>query len=113
MNPETCNCQNPPILYSNFTKNFIGTDTTNGRFGEVSIESCKQCNAIWLHYFVEYESVSKSARWYRGLISEEDVSNITPANAIAYLKSLEWYLYGGSYFNSNGERGSGNISVDL
>ncbi len=113
MNPKTCNCQNPPILYSNFTKNFIGTDTTNGRFGEVSIESCKQCNAKWLHYFVEYESFSQSARWYRGLISEEAVPNIIPTNAIDYLKSLEWHLFGGSYFNSTGERGSGNISVDL
>ncbi len=113
MNTENCKCHNPPILSSNFTKNFIGIDTKNGRFGEVTIENCKYCNSKWLHYFVEYESFSGSARWYRGLISEEEVPNITPANAVDKLKALEWYLFGGSYFNSTGERGSGKISIDL
>ena len=113
MSKENCKCHNPPILYLDYTKHFIGTDETNGRFGEVTIEKCKHCNSLWLHYFVEYESFSKSGRWYRGLITQENSTNITPENSIDYLKSLEWHLYGGSYFNATGKKGSGNILVDL
>ena len=113
MNIENCKCQTPPILSSNFTKNFIGIDTAKGRFGEITIERCKKCNSTWLNYFVEYESFSQSAKWYRGLIPEEQIPNITPANALDYLKSLKWYLFGGSYFSSTGERGTGKIVVDL
>ncbi len=113
MNKENCKCHNPTISYSDYTQDFIGTDETNGRFGEVTIEKCNYCNSLWLKYFVEYESFSQSGRWHRGLITEQDVKNITPENSIDYLQSIEWHIYGGSYFNTTGKIGRGNIIVDL
>lgn len=109
---EHCKCHNPPILYSDYTEHYIGTDETNGRFGKVTIEKCNYCNSFWLHYFVEYEHRSQSGRWYRGLITEKDLKSITPENSIDYLKSIDWHLYGGSYFQTTGKRGSGGIFVD-
>ena len=113
MNIENCKCHNPPFLYSDYTKHYVGIDETNGRFGEVTFKTCKYCNSLWLHYYVTYEAFSQSGRWYRGLITQSDAENITPENSVNYLKSLKWYFYGGSYFNTSGKKGSGRVSVDL
>lgn len=112
MNKDNCKCYYPPISGLEYTRDFIGTDMTNGRYGEVTIDKCTSCNSLWLHYFVEYEEFSRSGRWYRGLISQEDLKNITPENSVEYLKTVEWYIYGGSYFNSTGKIGSGKVNVD-
>ena len=103
----------PPFHYSDFESTEIGVDKTNGRFGEVSIETCKRCNRKWLRYFVEYEEFSKSGRWYRGLISEEVASTVTPQSAVEVLGNLDWHFSGGSYFETTGRRSSGPIHVDL
>lgn len=108
-----CTCNNPPFYYQGFTKTMLGIDMTNGRYGEVSTEECTGCGQKWLHYFVEYESFSKSGRWYRGIVSEEDLLEITPENAIQYIERLDWYIFGGSYFESSGTIGSGQARVDL
>lgn len=94
-----CICMNPEkIRWNKFTSQRVGIDEQCGRFGEVSLEKCQMCQRIWLHYFVEYEHLSGSGRWYRGLISEEIAQTITPENAVEILNNLEWHLYGGSYF---------------
>ncbi|MBV8327693.1 hypothetical protein [Chryseobacterium sp.] len=108
-----CTCEQPPLHYFNYKKTSLGIDVTNGRYGEVSIDECIHCGRKWLHYFVEYEHYSRSGRWYSGLISEDDLSVIIPENAIQYLESLEWYVYGGSYFASAGSIGSGKARIDL
>ena len=113
MTNERCKCFRPPRSYFDFTIYSVGTDETNGRFGEVTIEKCKKCSTLWLCYSVEYEAFSRSGRWYRGVITSEETLKITPENSVDYLKSLDWYLYGGSYFDSSGKRGSGNVFVDL
>lgn len=103
---------NPPFAYKDFEIRSIGTDSTNGRYGEVSVHTCKKCNSLWLHYIVEYEAFSKSGRWFKGLITEKEIETMTPEKAIKYIESLDWYFYGGSYFDSTGKIGKGFVRVD-
>jgi hypothetical protein len=110
---QDCLCLQPPFNYKDFDSRKIGVDQTKGRFGEVSIETCKACGRQWLHYFVEYEGVSNSGRWYRGLVSEEVTRTVTPDTAVSVLERLEKRFAGGSYFDSPGFRSSDPISVDL
>ncbi|SFB74180.1 hypothetical protein SAMN05421780_101213 [Flexibacter flexilis DSM 6793] len=107
-----CKCFVPPPHYTDYQSHFIGTDDTNGRFAEVTHETCIHCGTIWLNYFVEFESFRKSGRYYRGIISAGELQTITPSNAVQYLESLDWFLYGGSYFDSWGTYGSGKLQVD-
>ena len=108
-----CRCHTPPFDDRDYVSAPIGIDTTNGRFGDVSIETCKHCGARWLHYLVEYEAFTKSGRWYRGLMTPELQRTVTAQNAVAVIESLPWYFYGGSYFESTGRKGSGPARVDL
>jgi hypothetical protein len=107
-----CRCMTPPFDYQDFDSVTIGVDETRGRFGEVSVETCKACRNKWLRYFVEYESVSKSARWYRGLVSEEVARTVKPETAVEVLQSLDWRFAGGSYFGSTGLRSTDPVLVD-
>jgi len=108
-----CRCQTPPFDYRDYVSAPVGIDKTNGRFGDVSIETCKQCGASWLHYLVEYEAFTKSGRWYRGLMTPEIQRTVTAHNAVDVIARLPWYFYGGSYFDSTGRKGSGPLCVDL
>lgn len=90
----------------------VGIDMTNNRYGEVRILTCKTCRQKWVEYFVEYEHYSRSGRWFRGQIADAEVTNITPENAVAYLESLEWYVRGGSFFETNGVYHSGTVRAD-
>jgi len=110
--PE-CHCTTPPLHYSDYVSRPIGVDETNGRFGDVSIETCRHCGRLWLKYAVSYEAFSRSDRWYRGVVDESVAAQVTPTEAPAVLEALPWYLYGGSYFDSTGRRGSGTVNVDL
>lgn len=87
----------------------IGIDESAGRHGEVSIEICRACGTKWLRYFVEYESYSKSGRWYRGQLAAQDLESICPENAVEFLQALPWHFAGGSYFDSTGMRRTGDI----
>lgn len=114
MTKEMCKCHAPPLLYSDFVgKKHIGIDETNNRFGEVNIEECIICGTLWLVYFVEYPFFSKSGRWYRGLIADDEIKGMGPEKSVAFLESLDWYLYGGSYFDTAGKVGSGKVFVDF
>ncbi|MBK9748522.1 MAG: zf-TFIIB domain-containing protein [Chloroflexi bacterium] len=81
----------------------VGIDETNGRYGEVELFQCEQCHGYWLRYFVEYEHLTASGRHFWGLITLEQAQNVTPDKAVSILESLEWVLYGGSYYY--GKRG--------
>lgn len=108
-----CECENPKANYLTFDSEFIGVDDKNGRYGEVSIKSCKKCGSKWLHYFVEYESFSRSGRWYRGAIEKDLVSKITASTAVHYLDKTDLRFAGGSYFESDGFLATGEIRIDL
>jgi hypothetical protein len=108
-----CRCFTPPLNRDDFDSKWIGVDETDGRFGEVSIETCNHCGGKCIHYFVEYEAVTASGRWFRGLITPEIEPTVTPNNAVALLESLPWHLYGGSYFRSAWAKGTGAIHVGI
>jgi hypothetical protein len=106
--PE-CRCMTPPFSYLDYETATLGVDETNGRYGEVTVETCRACGSVWLRYFVEYEFYSESGRWYRGPVTTEMVEGIKPEQAPELLSSLPWYFYGGSYFRTLGRKGSGRI----
>ena len=112
MEKKDCTCLEIPFN-SRYEIHNIGVDETNGRYGEVRLYVCKKCHRNWLYYSVEYEAFKGSGRWYLGLITEETAKTVTPENAVEILEGLKWHFYGGSYFNTSWEKGSGNIFVDL
>jgi hypothetical protein len=107
----TCTCYNPKCNASEFDTKFLGDDTVNNHNGEVYIYKCKNCDNTWLYYFIE-KDYSKSGRWYRGLISDCKLQTLMPADAVEYLQQLDFYFYGGSFFKSNGHKGSGKLRID-
>ncbi|WP_299182172.1 hypothetical protein [uncultured Chryseobacterium sp.] len=108
-----CACEAPNSDYTEYRSSELGIDEANGRHAEVSIQQCKLCQRIWVFYSVEFEGFSQSGRWYKGIVSKKDRPNITPQNAVEFLESLEWYVYGGSYFKGTGIFGHGKLNVDL
>lgn len=109
---EQCKCMIPSLRTADFSIVQIGTDETNGRFGDVSIATCKTCGQQWLCYQLEYEAFSRSGRWYRGAISPDDAEAMKPEAAVTAIVKMDWYFAGGSYFNSTGLKMSGTPSVD-
>ncbi|HUR53827.1 MAG TPA: hypothetical protein VMZ71_06830 [Gemmataceae bacterium] len=105
-----CRCMTPPFDFRDFDTASLGVDETNGRFGEVTVETCRACGARWLRYFVENEAFSRSGRWYRGLVSPDVLAGLSPSQAPAVLAGLPWYFFGGSYFDSTGRKGSGPLA---
>ena len=91
------------INRKNLIKIMEGIDKTDCRYGDVILYKCENCNTFWLYYHLEYESYSRSGRWFFGEIKKEDVENMTPENAIMALEKAEKAFCGGSYFNSSGE----------
>ncbi len=103
----------PPFHFTDFATEFIGTDETNGRFGEVTVETCRLCGSKWLRYMVEYAAFTGSGRWYKGLVSQKTLNKLTPETAVVILERLPWHFYGGSYFETTGRKGIGAIFVDI
>ena len=102
-----CVCEQGGARFTEFESRDVGRDETEGRFADVTLNRCRTCGRTWLRYLVEYEAFSRSGRWARGLISEADANTVTPETAVAHLNGLEWYLYGGSYFDGISGRRSG------
>jgi hypothetical protein len=99
-----CRCLTPPLDYRDYDPHDIGVDEARGRFAEVRIDRCRTCGREWLHYAYEIEGFSGSGRWYRGLVTPEQVGRATPQTALGMLAELPWHLYGGSYFGTTGRR---------
>ncbi len=106
-----CQCMTPSFRAADYSMVRIGTDETNGRFGDVSIATCRACGKQWLHYHVEYEEFEKSGRWFRGPISPEKAQALKPETSVELLGQMEWYFAGGSYFESTGIKRSGAPAV--
>lgn len=107
-----CRCYSPPFDCA-FVSTPIGIDMTNGRYGEVSCETCALCGTKWLHYFVEYEAFTASGRWFRAPISDEALATLAPEQAVAFLEQQPWHFLGGSYYQSRGQRSTRAIRADL
>jgi hypothetical protein len=106
-------CQCLELGPQSFDEAFVGVDETNGRFGEVSVRTCRACGRRWLHYLVEYEAFTGSGRWFTGLLPDGADAEIRPQEAVALLKQLPWHVHGGSYFGHGGRRATGPPSADL
>jgi len=93
----------------------VGTDTPKGRYGDVSLHTCPDCQRIWLFYRVEYEGFSASGRWYRGLITPAIAVTVTAETAAQGIADSEYQVIGGSYYSTSGHIhvGPGEIKVDL
>ncbi len=84
----------------------LGLDS---RLAEVAVLICQDCGQHWLRYFYEVEAFTGSGRWYLGAITPEQFATLTPDQAKSMLESLNWYYYGGSYYEGRNGRTSGNI----
>ncbi|HEU0055275.1 MAG TPA: hypothetical protein VFQ39_18940 [Longimicrobium sp.] len=102
--PANCSCLVPPPHFRDFDRRDLGIDEGGGRFADVSMERCRRCGRIWLHYQYEIEAIPRSGRWYRGTVSPEQAERATPESALELLASLAWHLYGGSHFDTSGRR---------
>lgn len=92
---ETCPCLEGGTLFQNLERREVGVDSD---YGEVSVEKCKRCGRSWLHYLMEYEYLSRSGRWFRGVVGSEVAASVKPSEAKVILEGLEWYFRGGSAF---------------
>lgn len=99
-----CKCCIPPLSHTDYDTINIGVDKSSGAYADVSVEVCKLCGAKWLRYQFEYEHLTASGRWYRGIVPDTIAAAVTPESAISILEGLSWWLYGGSYFASTGSK---------
>jgi hypothetical protein len=76
---------------------------------EVSILVCQNCGRQWLKYFYEVEAFARSGRWYLGTLSVNQSSIVTLENAKHVLEELDWFYYGGSYFDGRSGKTHGEI----
>lgn len=113
MSEKHCRCLSEPLSFDQYDNiTFLGIDDTHGRFGEVKMLRCTTCGRYWLHYFVEYESFRGSGRYFMGLVTPETAERLSPDRAVEYLNSLDWHLYGGSYFFGKTGKATGLVCVD-
>ena len=103
--PGGCACLTSPTP-SLMINRQLGMDS---RYGEVTLLICPDCGQIWLRYFYENEAFSRSGRWYMGPVNPAQIARITAENAKEILEGMDWYLFGGSYFDGKTGRSSGNI----
>jgi hypothetical protein len=116
MNPDIllkdvfCKCCTPPFNASDFLIVELGTDVSSGKWGDVTVEQCKACYTYWIKYLYENEAFSKSGRWFRAVLADNWRYSISSESVIAYLEQLDWYYYGGSYYETAGKKGKGTLN---
>jgi hypothetical protein len=94
---DDCRCLAGWIDYRDFAEHVVGVDTQGGRFGDVSILTCRRCGRPWLHYHYEHEGFTASGRWWHGPISPEAITDLTADSALDVFATLPFYFTGGSY----------------
>lgn len=112
MTLSNCICHKPPFSYLNYDRVELGIDETNGRFAEVSIQTCKHCQTQWLNYLVETEGFSRSIKWFKAKIATSLLDKITPENSIENIEKADFFFFGGSYYGTGVSIGSGKIQVN-
>jgi hypothetical protein len=112
-NELRCQCLDPECSVDAFHETDIGSDSTAGSFSNVSLFDCRFCGRRWLYCSINEEVFSRPSRWYRGPISVTRSRSIRPEYAAEILASLSWYFHGGSDVETNGQKSSGPVSLDL
>jgi len=95
---DGCPCLSGRHRSIDFHERFVGMDPRSGRFGDVSILTCRRCGRRWLRYSWENEGFTASGRWGVGVVSPDVAASMTAEAALATLEGLAWYFIGGSYF---------------
>ncbi len=95
--------------FRQFKSSTVGVDQTDGRFADVSLETCRSCGKVWLRYFVEYEAFSRSGRWARGIVTLDQARAMTPETALDTLDTLPRFVRGGSYFDGEARWSEGSL----
>lgn len=106
---ESCRCLAAPrhdlaLLHD------LGMDR---HYAQVTLRACPDCGRRWLHYHYELEAFSRSGRWYLGALSPHQANPLHADNARDILAQLDWYFYGGSYYEGRTGRASGPIRPNL
>jgi GTP pyrophosphokinase len=110
LSAEDCTCFEPESFRDDFERTVLGLDRTGGEApAEVSLDRCRRCGRLWLHYFVEDPEVPDSSRWYRAPVTPEMAQDVSPPRARAMLESLPWRLQGGAYYGRRSSRTSGPL----
>ena len=107
--PSTeCRCLAGQLDQLTVTKD-LGLDS---RFAGVSVLLCPDCKQHWLRYFYEAEAFTGSGRWYLGAITPEVLAALSVEDAKRTLQRLNWYFYGGSYYEGRSGRTAGEILLN-
>jgi hypothetical protein len=78
-------------------------------YGEASLWRCSRCGRTWLRYLYELEGFSKSGRWHLGLIANPTFATLDASRCRQTLEQLDWYFFGGSYFDGLTGKSSGPL----
>lgn len=78
-------------------------------FADISVLQCQECGRYWLRYFYELEAFSRSGRWYLGMVTPQQLATLSGTSARRLLEQLDWYHYGGSYFDGQTGKRSGAL----
>jgi hypothetical protein len=111
MPEDGCRCLAGWVHYRDFEERFVGVDRQDGRFGEVTILTCRRCGQHWLRYHYELEAFTASGRWWRGPVSPEQAAAVTAETALATLGTLAFYYVGGSYYDGRVSKSHGPIVI--
>lgn len=109
LSPEDCVCRIRPLTYTELDSHYLGTDHTDGRHGEVTIDQCHHCGLRWLRYYYEGWH-SDAGRWFQTPVSPVIEQTVKPETATAVLDCRE-YLYGGSHFSGTARWRSGPVDL--
>ena len=102
---DSCTCLIMPSHHLTHLRD-LGMDS---RFADVSLLQCPDCGRQWLRYYYEVEAFSGSGRWYLGQITPAQLASLDAEGARGMLERLDWYYYGGSYYEGRSGRASGAI----
>jgi hypothetical protein len=103
-----CKCRTPPFGHTDYEIAELGEDAT---YGEVSLETCKHCGSIWLHYLVEDPGRTAAGRWWRVAVPANQLTSISVDGARKFIQEQTEGFLGGSYFRSSGQAFSGRPKI--
>ncbi|HEU4558400.1 MAG TPA: hypothetical protein VFS20_11145 [Longimicrobium sp.] len=108
MEGDRCTCLTPPFWFEDFERTDLGEDASGA---EVALETCKVCGRIWLKYLIEEPHYSRSARWWRAAVPEEELSQLSAASAREFIERQASCFVGGSGFGSSGRETLGPVHI--
>jgi hypothetical protein len=103
---DECACLSVPFASLTLEAE-LGMDAA---LGEASLWRCTRCGRAWLRYLYELEGFTGSGRWYLGTIPRPDFATLDASRCRQTLETLDWYFFGGSYFDGRTGKASGPLA---